>query len=79
MLQGVEQEDSPSAWCCTLDADVYLLLTVEEEQQYMERSLKAAVNSCAALVPCPQPDCKGMAVAGQGGTCYPHSQPPGCL
>lgn len=46
-----------------------LLLTVEEEEQYLERSLKAAANSCADLVPCPQPNCEGMAVAGQGGTC----------
>ena len=32
----------PSAWCCTLDADMPLLLTVEEEEQYLERSLKGS-------------------------------------
>ena len=71
ILQEAGQEDiprGPSAWCCTLDADVPLLLTVEEEEQYLERSRKAARNSCANLVPCPQPDCEGMAVVGQGET-----------
>ena len=55
MLQEAGQEDiprGPSAWCCTLDADVHLLLTVEEEQQYLERSRKAARNSYA-LIWCP--------------------------
>ena len=56
----------PNAWCCTLDADMPLLLTVEEEQQYLERSLKAAANSCSDLVPCPKPNCDGVAVAGAG-------------
>ena len=67
---GRAQDDlsGPSAWCCTLDADVLLLLTVEEEEQYLERSLKAAANSCPDLKSCPQPDCKGMAVAGAGET-----------
>ena len=59
----------PSAWCCTLDADIPLLLTLEEEEQYLERSLKAAANSCADLVPCPQPNCEGVAVAGKGELC----------
>ena len=70
-VQEAEQQDipsGPSAWCCTLDADVHLLLTVEEEQQYLERSRKAARDLCANLVPCPQPDCEGMAVVGQGET-----------
>ena len=58
--------NGPSAWCCSLDADIPLLLTVEEEEQYLERSLKAAANSCADLVPCPQPTCEGVAVAGRG-------------
>ena len=69
MLQEAGWEDipsGPSAWCCTLDADIPLLLTVEEEEQYLERSLKAAANSCADLAPCPQPNCDGVAVAGQG-------------
>ncbi len=70
-MQAAGREDipsGPSAWCCTLDADIPLLLTVEEEEQYLERSLKAAANSCADLVPCPQPNCDGVAVAGQGGS-----------
>ena len=37
-----------------------------EEEQYLQRSLKAAANACADLVPCPQPGCEGMAVAGKG-------------
>ena len=71
MLQKAGQEvipSGPSAWCSTLDADIPLLLTVEEEQHYLERSLKAARNSCAYLMPCPQPDCEGMAAFGQGET-----------
>ncbi len=77
MLQEAGQEDiprGPSAWCCTLDADVHLLLTVEEEQQYLERSRKAARTLCANLVPCPQPDCEGMAVVGQGEKSCQHLQ-----
>ena len=70
LLMEMSQDvpSGPSAWCCTLDADIPLLLTIEEEEQYLERSLKAAANSCPDLVPCPQPDCKGMAVAGAGET-----------
>lgn len=63
---GQDVPGGPSAWCCSLDADITLLLTVKEEEQYLERSLKAAANSSADLVPCPQPNCEGMAVAGQG-------------
>ncbi len=69
MLQEAGREDIPSGtnpWCCTLDADIPLLLTVEEEEHYLERSLKAAANSCADLVPCPQANCEGVAVAGPG-------------
>ncbi|CAL5223005.1 g5454 [Coccomyxa viridis] len=65
--QEAGREDIPSGtnpWCCTLDADIPLLLTVEEEEHYLERSLKAAANSCADLVPCPQANCEGVAVAG---------------
>ena len=42
-----------------------------EEEQYLQRSLKAAANACADLVPCPQPGCEGMAVAGKGEACTP--------
>ena len=71
MLQKAGQErvpSGPSAWCCTLDADVPQLLTTKEQQQYLERSVKAAARFRADLVPCPQPDCEGIAVAGQGET-----------
>jgi hypothetical protein len=62
----------PRHWCCSLDADVTLLLSEEEEEQYQQRSLKAALNSTAGLVPCPQAGCEGVAVAGGG------AEPLGC-
>ena len=49
-----------------MDPDIPLLLTVPEEEQYLERILKAAAKACANLVPCPQPGCEGMAAAGKG-------------
>ncbi|BDA42122.1 probable ATP-dependent RNA helicase DEAH11, chloroplastic at C-terminar half [Coccomyxa sp. Obi] len=58
------QTNGPASWCCSFDADITLLLSVEEEQEYLARSLKAATNSCADLVPCPQANCEGMAVSG---------------
>lgn len=39
---------------------------MEEEQEYLARSLKAATNSCADLVPCPLANCDGVAVSGGG-------------
>lgn len=51
---------------CSFDADITLLLSVEEEEEYLARSLKAATNSCADLVPCPQANCDGVAVTGGG-------------
>ena len=38
----------------------------QEEAQYLARSLKAALNSAADLVPCARPGCEGAAVAGKG-------------
>ena len=72
--RGDDIPNGPSAWCCSLDADIPLLLTLEEEEQYLERSLKAAANSCADLVPCPQPNCEGVAVAGKGESDFPSWQ-----
>jgi hypothetical protein len=71
VLEAADEADGrgPSgaaAWCCSLDADITVLLSVEEEEEYLQRSLKAAANSCADLVQCPKPDCFGMAVAGGG-------------
>ncbi|EIE20626.1 hypothetical protein COCSUDRAFT_57197 [Coccomyxa subellipsoidea C-169] len=57
--------NGPSAWCCSLDADIPLLLSVEEEEQYLARSLKAATNACPDLLPCPRADCEGVAVGGE--------------
>ena len=71
MLQEAGQEpvlSGPSAWCCNLDADVPRLLTAKEEQQYLERQLRAEARFRNDLVPCPQPDCEGVAVIGQGET-----------
>lgn len=49
-----------------MDADIPLLLSVEEEEQYLARSLKAATNACPDLLPCPRADCEGVAVGGEG-------------
>lgn len=51
---------------CSLDADITLLLCVEEEEQYLARSLKAATNASPDLLPCQKADCDGVAVAGGG-------------
>jgi hypothetical protein len=51
-------------WCCSLDADLHLLLSVEEEEEYHSRSVRAASSRVKDLVACPQPDCQGLAVAG---------------
>ena len=50
----------------SMDADLWLLLTEEEEAQYLARSLRAAAQRCADLVPCPAPGCEGLAVTGPG-------------
>ena len=39
---------------------------LQEEAQYLARSLKAAVNSGADLVACERAGCEGAAVAGTG-------------
>ena len=56
--------EGPNAWCCSLDGDVPFLLTCEEEEQYLERSLNAAAMSSPGLALCPQSNCKGVAIAG---------------
>lgn len=56
--------EGPDAWCCSLDGDIQFLLTCEEGEQYLERSLNAAALSSPGLAPCPLPNCKGMAIAG---------------
>ncbi|KAK9846018.1 hypothetical protein WJX81_008504 [Elliptochloris bilobata] len=58
--------DGPVEWCCSLDADLWLLLTEEEEAEYLARSVRAAAQRCADLVPCPAAGCEGLAVAGHG-------------
>ena len=50
----------------SMDADLWLLLTEEEEAQYLARSVRAAAQRCADLVPCPAPGCEGLAVADRG-------------
>ena len=50
----------------SMDADLWLLLTEEEEAQYLARSVRAAAQRCADLVPCMAPGCEGLAVAGNG-------------
>lgn len=47
-----------------MDADLWVLLTEEEEAEYLARSVRAAAQRCADLVPCPAPGCDGLAVAG---------------
>ncbi len=70
MLQKAGQAEDipsgPSAWCCSVDADVRQLLTPKEEKRYLQNSLKAAARSRGDLVTCPRPKCEGMAVTTQG-------------
>ena len=54
----------PTDWCCSLDADVPELLSKAEMSEYSRKSLQAAVAKRRGLVPCPQPDCPGIAAAG---------------
>ena len=70
---GPDAPGGAKDWCCSFDADVPLLLSVEEEEQYLARSLKAALNASACLFPCPQPGCEGCAVAGGGESQLLHS------
>ncbi|KAK9901691.1 hypothetical protein WJX75_008551 [Coccomyxa subellipsoidea] len=66
-----EGANGAAAWCCSFDADITLLLCVEEEEQYLARSLKAATNASPDLLPCQKADCDGVAVAG-GEDASPH-------
>ncbi|KAL3158447.1 hypothetical protein ABBQ38_010681 [Trebouxia sp. C0009 RCD-2024] len=47
---------------CSIDPDVQLLLSPEEYQDYMDKSMKFASNRDSELTSCPKPDCQGMAV-----------------
>ena len=55
-------------WCCSIDADLVLLLTSEEMDTYHQRVLPAAALRSQELKQCPQTDCIGLAVAEQGGS-----------
>lgn len=55
-------------WCCSLDADVPLLLSKTEHMEYSNKSLQAAVAKGGDLLPCPKTDCHGIAVRG---VCHP--------
>lgn len=52
--------------CCCMDPDVALLLTPEEQAEYLQCSIRVGINSSPDLIPCPQPDCTGAAVVGTG-------------
>ena len=57
----------PHEWCCSLDADLNLLLTCEEMETYHQRVCPAAALRSQELKPCPQTDCTGLAVTQPGG------------
>ena len=65
-LQGADPPATPAEWCCNLDGDVNLLLSLEELEEYTAKSLKAAGNRVRDLVPCPKADCEGLTVADEG-------------
>ncbi|KAK9812800.1 hypothetical protein WJX72_004047 [[Myrmecia] bisecta] len=52
--------------CCSLDADVAMLLTPKEQGDYEQKTLKAAAHRTADLVLCPRPDCEGLVVMDEG-------------
>lgn len=54
----------PADWCCSMDADVPKLLSVAERRDYSRKSLQAAVAKGSGLLPCPVPDCPGIAAMG---------------
>lgn len=47
-----------------MDADVPKLLSVAERRDYSRKSLQAAVAKGSGLLPCPVPDCPGIAATG---------------
>jgi hypothetical protein len=61
---GPPANPNPLEWCCNLDGDLPILLTLEEEEKYFSCSVRTATSRTKDLVPCPQPDCPGLAVAG---------------
>ena len=63
-VKEVERAMLPADWCCSLDADVPKLLSAQERRAYLRKSLQAAVAKGAGLLPCPVPDCPGIAAPG---------------
>ena len=43
---------------CSIDPDVQLLLSPEEYEDYMDKSMKFASNRDSELTSCPKPDCQ---------------------
>ncbi|CAL8464958.1 g4493 [Coccomyxa elongata] len=63
--QEAERTLLPADWCCSMDADVPKLLSVAERREYSRKSLQAAVAKGSGLLPCPVPDCTGIAASGK--------------
>lgn len=49
-----------------MDPDIWMVLTEEEQAEYLACSVRAAGQRSADLVPCPMPGCAGLAVASTG-------------
>ena len=47
---------------CSIDPDVQLVLSPEEYEDYMDKSLKFASNRDSELTRCPKPDCQARTV-----------------
>ena len=43
---------------CSIDPDVQLVLSPEEYEDYMDKSMKFASNRDSELTACPKPDCQ---------------------
>ena len=43
---------------CSIDPDVQLVLSPEEYEDYMDKSMKFASNRDSELTSCPKPDCQ---------------------
>lgn len=50
----------------SMDPDIWMVLTEEEQAEYLACSVRAAGQRSADLVPCPMPGCAGLAVASTG-------------
>ena len=53
-------------WCCSLDADLWRLLSPAEMVQYHQRACSAAALRATDLRPCPAQQCQGIAVQNPG-------------